>query len=175
MVDVWSVEGEFAHLIFSPKGAIEGVLITTDDVLTQFVTDPLDAEIASWLCAIKPGQTLVIEGVETGPSPKGEAPHSVYHFERLVSVNGKEVAVEKSPQKTRGVIVRLNYARHGEPNGVVLDNGDFIHTRPHGMKQLGLKIGDKMEAEGAARALATGNGRVIEAKSVNGRPLDHAH
>ena len=32
--------------------------------------------------------------------------------------------------------MRLNYAKHGAANGVVLDNGDFVHTRPDGFAAL---------------------------------------
>ncbi|WP_256220106.1 MULTISPECIES: hypothetical protein [unclassified Variovorax] len=70
--------------------------------------------------------------------------------------------------------MRLNYARHGEANGVVLDTGDFVHTRPDGFERLGLKIGDEVRAEGRAQPLATGEGRVIEAVRVNGRPVHDA-
>ncbi len=70
-----------------------------------------------------------------------------------------------------GKVVRLNHARHGAPNGVLLDSGDFVHTRPDGFETLGLKVGDMLEAEGPARPLATGTGRVIEAHRANGHAL----
>lgn len=174
MVDVWSVEGQFAQLIYSPKGAIEGVLITTDDVPTQFVTDPQDPAIVQLFAAVKPGQALVIEGIEAGPSPKGEAAHTVYLFERLVSVDGKDAAPVMAPRRAGGTVVRLNYAKHGEANGVVLDTGDFVHTKPDGLARLGLKVGDKVTAEGPSRALVTGHGRVIDAHSVNGEAVGPA-
>ncbi|RYY69998.1 MAG: hypothetical protein EOO24_50195 [Comamonadaceae bacterium] len=174
-IDVWSVEGRFQHLIYSPKGAIEGVLIDTDGVPTQFVTDPHDPSIADLFTALRAGQTLVIEGTDPGPSPKGEPAHSVYAFERLASIDGKEPKAPRPHEDVAGTVVRFNYARHGAANGVVLDNGDFIHTKPEGLDKLGLKIGDKVKAEGAARPLITGTGRVIEAHSVNGKPVAPHH
>lgn len=69
-------------------------------------------------------------------------------------------------------MVRFNYALHGEPNGVVLDNGDFVHLRPGGMRASGLEIGDEVRAAGPARALQFGGGRAIEAREVNGKPIE---
>ncbi|WP_076998195.1 hypothetical protein [Variovorax sp. KK3] len=174
-IPVWSVEGRFQHLIYSPKGAVEGVLIDTDGISTQFVIDPHDPSVAEQFTGLRAGQTLVVEGIEAGPSPKGEPAHTVYAFERLASVDGKEPATVRPHEEAAGTVVRFNYAKHGAANGVVLDNGDFIHTRPEGLDRLGLKIGDKVKAEGAARPLVTSTGRVIEARSVNGKPVAPAH
>ena len=174
-IDVWSVEGRFQHLIYSPKGAIEGVLIDTDGVSTQFVTEPQDPLVVELLAGLLPGQTVVIEGTEAQASPKGDASHTVYRFERLASIDGHAPKKPASGEGTRGKVVRFNYAKHGEANGVVLDNGDFVHTRPDGLHALGLKIGDTVEAEGAARPMVAGAGRVIEAHHVNGQSVGPAH
>lgn len=173
--DVWSVEGRFQHLIYSPKGAIEGVLIETDGVPTQFVTDPHDLSVAEQFTTLRVGQALVIEGSDQGPSPKGEPAHWVYVFKRLASIDGKPPKISAASEEASGTVIRYNYAKHGAANGVVLDNGDFIHTKPDGLARLGLKIGDQVKAEGAARPLVTGNGRVIEARRVNGKSVESAH
>ena len=138
----------------------------TDGVPTQFVIDPQDLAATEQVAALRPGQQLVVEGWEPGPSPKGESAHSLYQFDRLVSVKGQPVAPARTTVRTSGRVVRLNYARHGAANGIVLDNGDFVHTRPEGFEQLGATLGDSIEAEGEARPLVTGKGRVIEASSV---------
>jgi hypothetical protein len=174
-IDVWSVQGHFQHLIYSPKGAIEGVLIDTDGVPTQFVTEPQDPAIAELFGGLRTGQALVVEGTEAPASPKGESAHTVYRFERLASVDGREPKASHGEEHTRGKVVRFNYAKHGEANGVVLDNGDFVHTKPDGLRPLGLQIGDTIEAKGATRPLVTGGGRVIEARSINGKPVGPAH
>jgi len=173
-LDVWSVEGRFQHLIYSPKGRIEGVLIDTDSVPTQFVFERHDEDAAAAFAGLKPGQALVIEGTEEGPSPKGEPEHTVYRFERLASVDGKAPRQADIAGSVDGKVVRFNYARHGEANGVVLDTGDFVHTKPHGLALLGLKLGDKVRAEGRTQPLATGEGRVVEAVRGNGQPLREA-
>jgi len=174
-LDIWAVEGQFQQLIYSPKGGIEGVLIDTDGVPTQFVFGPHDDAAGAAFAGLRTGQTLVLEGTEQGPSPKGEASHTVYQLERLVSVDGHEPQGAPAEAEIAGTVVRLNYARHGEANGVVLDTGDFVHTKPDGLKRLGLKVGDQIKAEGASRPLVTGHGRVVEAHSVNGKPVAPAH
>ncbi|WP_323499335.1 hypothetical protein [Variovorax sp. LG9.2] len=173
--DGWSVEGLFLQLIYSPKGAIEGLLIDTNGISTQFVTEPHDASVAAQLTGLRVGQALVIEGIEPAPSSKGEPAHSVYVFDRLVSVNGKVPTAPPANEDAIGTVVHFNYAKHGAANGVVLDNGDFVHTRPHGLAVLKLKVGDKVKAEGPARPLATGTGRVIEAMRINGKLVAPAH
>ncbi|KQP15078.1 hypothetical protein [Pseudorhodoferax sp. Leaf267] len=167
--DVWSVEGRFQHLVYSPKGGIEGLLIDTDGIATQFVVDPHEAPVVDQLLALQAGQALVVEGRKTGPSPKGEGDHVVYRFERLAAIDGKEPTAPRRDAKVHGTVARFNFAKHGVPNGVVLDTGDFVHTRPDGLERLQLKIGDTVKAEGAAHSLATGSGRVIEARTVNGQ------
>ena len=174
-IDVWSVEGQFQHLIYSPKGAVEGFLIDTDGVPTQFVTDPQDPATLTLFGKMKQGQAVTVEGTEPPPSPKGEAVHSIYKFERLATVDGKESKPPQPPAEVSGKIVRFNYAKHGAVNGVVLDSGDFVHTKPDGFNGLDLKVGDKISAEGAMRPLVTGEGRVVEAITVNGQPVGPAH
>lgn len=174
-IDVWSVEGQFLHLIYSPKGTIEGLMIDSDGAPAQFVCDAHDSGAWTGLAALKAGQAVVLEGTVAKPSPKGEPDHEVYQLERLVSVDGKPVAPQPGAVQLTGTVVHLNYARHGEANGVVLDSGDFIHTKPDGLKRLGLKVGDKVKAEGDIRPLATGGAHVMEAGKVNGKPVGPAH
>jgi hypothetical protein len=69
-----------------------------------------------------------------------------------------------------GTVKRVNFARHGAANGVVLDSGDFIHLKPEGMKKVELKVGDHVTAEGIAALMPLGQ-RVIEATIVNGVSL----
>ena len=172
---VWSIEGRFQHLVYSPKGAIEGLMIETDGLPTQFVVEPQDLALASQLGGLQEGQTVVVEGSEEEPSPKGEARHFVYRFTRLASVDGEEAGPPDEPGDVTGTVLRFNFARHGVPNGFVLDSGDFVHTKPDGFERLGLKVGDEVHAEGPSRPLATGTGRVVEAHTVNGEPVGPAH
>jgi hypothetical protein len=172
---VWAIEGRFTHLVYSPKGAIEGLMLDTDGTPTQFVIDPHDLGSANALAGMQPGEPVVVEGTEMAPSDKDDGAHFVYRFERLASVSGRAPAAGDGLALATGRVVRFNYARHGAVNGVVLDSGDFVHTRPDGMALLGLQIGDAVQAEGVARPLFNGAGQVIEARTVNGQPLGEAH
>ena len=174
LIDVWSVEGRFQHLIYSPRGEHEGVLIDTDGVPTQFVFDRHDTAAAAAFASLKPGQRITVEGTERPVSPKGdkgESAHVVYDFHRLSEIDGKPLAPPDDDAPAEGRVLRINYAKHGAPNGVVLDSGDFVHLRPEGFAQLDLQPGDRVRAEGPSQPLAVGRGRVVDAHTVNGQAL----
>lgn len=169
--DLWSVQGQFEHLVYSPRGDIEGVIITTSGILTQFVFDKHDDAAAARFQHLKAGQPLEVEGRVAEPSPKGEASHHVYHFERLASVGGQPSSEEGSGTRLHGRVARLNYARHGAPNGAVLESGDFIHTKPSGFARVPIRVGDEIDASGPVKPLRDGRGVVMEAERVNGVEL----
>jgi hypothetical protein len=165
--------GRFQHLIYSPRGEIEGVLLAVADGSAQIVFDKHDEEGPLSFERLRAGQQVALEASPAGPSSKGKAVHPVYDFIRLVTVDGERLVKRRvaTGPAYKGVVVRLNYARHGEPNGVVLDTGDFIHLKPDGMRRLDLKVGDAIEADGDAHLLAAGAGWAVEAASVNGTSL----
>lgn len=169
MIDVWSLEGRLQHLLYSPRGSVEGALIDVDGVPVQFVLGPHDEPAAHAFARLQPGQAVVAEG--TAVEARGHAPHEVYALERLVSVDGRPPAPDEAMRQVQGHVARIHHARHGEPNGVVLDSGDFVHTRPDGFAKLGLKPGDAVTASGPARPLQGGAGHLIEARTVNGQAL----
>ncbi len=175
MIDVYAVEGRFLHLVYSPRGGYEGVLIETDGVPTQFVFDKHDETAAQAFDGIAPGTRLTVEGSLRPASPKGDGEHVVYDFHRLSEAGGKPVAGAEHGGPAKGRVVRVNHAKHGAPNGVVLDSGDFVHLKPEGFAHLKLKVGDAVEADGPSHPLAGGRGRVIEAETVNGHPLPGKH
>ncbi|MEH3087780.1 MAG: hypothetical protein PGN26_14875 [Xylophilus ampelinus] len=164
------LEAQFRHPVYSPKGAIEGLLVEHAGATAQVVCEDPDPATAAALAALRPGQALRLAAAPAQASDKGAPAHPVYRLERLLAVDGQAPA-DADPGRIAGTVVRFNYAKHGAANGVVLDSGDFVHTRPAGLEGLGLKVGDRVEAEGEARPLAAGGGRVVEARSVNGRPL----
>ena len=165
-----TLSATFAHLIFSPKGTIEGVMLTADDADMQIVFDKEDESAAAAFEGVVAGQEVEVEVKPAKPSDKGESAHAVYQLERVRSIEG--AAASSTPEAFTGTVVRLNYARHGQPNGVILDTGDFVHTKPHGMAKLALTIGQKVKAKGSARRLSVGTGRVIEATAVNGKTIE---
>jgi hypothetical protein len=168
-----SLKGQFTYVIFSPKGEIEGALLGFENGLAQLVFDRHDDEAGAAFTALRQGQIIVVEAQRADVSDKGVAEHPVFTFVKLAEVDGVAPPKPKSSKDAdyEGTVVRLNYARHGEANGVVLDSGDFIHLKPEGMKKLKLKIGDKVSADGDAHLLATGRGWAVEATSVNGKKV----
>ncbi|QEL17499.1 hypothetical protein [Limnoglobus roseus] len=148
------------HYNFSPKGGLEGLIVEVGGARAQVVCPPhLGHDLAA---AVAEGETVELVLSEAEPSDKGPAAHPVYHLEELPHTD----AADEEPG-VKGIVARLNYAKHGEANGVVLDTGDFVHLKPDGMAQLGLKVGDRVKAEGETRAMDLG-GRVVEATAVNG-------
>jgi hypothetical protein len=169
-----SIEATFQYLIYAPKGEVEGVLLQAAQGPLQLVLDKHDIEAAAAFDGISPGQTLTVRASEAAPSSKGDNAHPVYEFDRLEAVDGKKPATPKPTLGAayRGTVVRINFARHGEANGVVLDSGDFIHTKPDGMRKLRLRVGDAVEADGDAQRLADDAGWAVEATRVNGKSIN---
>lgn len=87
--------------------------------------------------------------------------HPVYDWE----------TAESAPKE--GVVKAINYARYGEPNGAILETGEFLHLRPEGAKSVKLAVGQKLSFAGELRKSTT-NHTVIEARFVNGVALDRA-
>ncbi len=139
---------------YSPKGKVEGLLVRTDSSVAQ-VNFPPHAEAERF--AVGSAIDVAVEPEEGGPK-HDRAAHPVYH------------AIDEDDERIEGNVVRLNYTRHGEANGVVLDTGDFVHLKPHGMRAAALAIGDHVCAEGSIRPMLTG-GRAVEAETVNGVPV----
>jgi hypothetical protein len=169
-----TIEGTFECVVYSPRGELEGVLLDVGGKPVQVVFEPHDSERYGRLADIDSGQTVVVKASAQSLSDKGKPAHAVFDLVELVTIDGrppgKPITADGAAYK--GKVVRLNFARHGEPNGVVLDSGDFIHTKPHGFKRLKLKLGDMVEADGDAQQLVTGKGWAVEAYVVNGKLVD---
>jgi len=160
--------GTFIQVIHSPKGGVEGLLLEAEGQTVQFVLAKNDEAGATLVSSIKPGQSLTVAGDAMPPSNKGEGVHPVHALDKITAIDGKAPKrAAAAASGYSGKIVRLNYARHGAPNGFVLDTGDFIHVKPEGFAKLGLKVGDAVSADGDAHFLSTGGGWAVEATKVN--------
>jgi len=101
-------------------------------------------------------------------SPKAaDGDHPVYEFKALADMAGNAIPATDGSTSMKGVVARIHYARHGQPNGVVLETGEFVHLRPHGMAAIGLGVGAKLSAKGELRTTALGT-RMLEAHQANG-------
>ncbi len=164
--------GTFTQIIYSPRGGVEGFLLKVDDEPVQFVVDKHDEALPSVVAALETGQQLIVTGEPTPPSSKGAGAHVVQSLVKLVSIDGAAPKkIKAGSQGYSGTVIRFNYAKHGAPNGYVLDSGDFIHVKPDGFLRLKLQIGDRIKADGDAHFLETGSGWAVEATSVNGKKL----
>jgi hypothetical protein len=160
--DVWSIEGIYTHPLYSPKGGVEGIMLDADGVPAQFVFGHGPDDVRA-LDQLAPGQRITVEGTEAKPWPEGEHAHAVYQFKRVVNIDGKDAHDGGKPGHAKGKVVRLNHARRGEANGVLLDSGDFIHVRPDRFAKLEIVIGAMVEASGPRRPLVDGSGSVVDA------------
>lgn len=161
------ISGTCQQLLFSPKGGIEGALVKVKGAVLQLSMHPDIG--AAFARSAAPGKRLrVLATVDNSPKTKDGA-HPVYQFESFADAMGQAVELTGSdPADTtiKGVVAALHYARHGQPNGVVLETGEFIHMRPHGMAQVGLGVGAKVNAVGDLRMTVLGT-RMLEARVVN--------
>ena len=128
-----------------------------DEIIQINFRQEFAAEIAS-VAADGKELTADVEPEET----HGHPDHAVF---RLLSLGGNN-------GHFAGKVKHLNYALHGEPNGAILDSGDFLHVKPHGAAALGLKPGMKVKGTGLSKPMFDGH-RVIEATEVNGVPINN--
>jgi hypothetical protein len=156
---------------FSPKGGVEGFLLHADGKTIQVNVTP-DVGFAVVRGIGQHVEVTVVPEPATSKHAKGD--HPVYSLVTLTGADGKALihagASDGETATVHGSVKRINYARHGEPNGVILDTGDFVYLKPEGMKSMELKVGDKVTAEGVSAMMPLGQ-QVIEAKTVNGTAL----
>jgi hypothetical protein len=77
-------------------------------------------------------------------------------------------------QQTQGVVKQLNFAKNGDPNGAVLDSGQFVHMKRRGARAIDLRVGQKLQVEGKSRGRGSAGHEVIEAVTINGVDLSSA-
>lgn len=170
-----TVTGIVKTLNFAPKGEIDGVMIEVGGDLVQInVPHEVDDHVRSLI-----GREVT---VRTQPEPKVDdhpsGDHPVFKLAAFLDHAGgaRDLAAQKrkppsaghaGPVEVSGIVVRLNYAKHDEANGVVLDTGDFVHLKPDGMKRAALKVGERVNAKGKGSPLSTG-GHAVDADVCNG-------
>jgi hypothetical protein len=157
------LSGQLQQLLFSPKGGIEGLLLKVDHKLLQVSIKPGSADAKTLNDAVgKPIEVIASPDHSLKIKPGA---HPVYQLDSIKTLAGKAFT-PNAPQPISGVVANIHFAKRGEPNGVILESGEFIHTRPHGMKKLKLQIGSKVAAHGEARMTVLGTA-LIEAHEVN--------
>ena len=142
----------------SPKGAFEGFLLKSAKNLIQInlPKEQFQSLAGKW----KLGSRISVK-VEAEDA-RGVPAHRVF---RLLDAPGN--GHKETGRTFSGRIERLNYARHGEVNGGILESGDFLHLKPEGARAIGIEVGMDVKAHGKTKPMAGGN-VVIEAEEVNG-------
>jgi hypothetical protein len=164
-----TLSGQLQQLLFSPKGEIEGLLMKVGSKSIQLSMDPATADASTFAGAV--GKTIEAQGsADRSPKTK-DGVHPVYKLEVITKIGGKALKPNGAEHPISGVVASVHYAKHGEPNGVILESGEFIHTRPAGMKKLKLEVGSKVVALGDMRMTVLGTA-LIEAHEVNRVTLD---
>ena len=161
------IRGTCQQLLFSPKGGIEGALVKMKGTVVQVSVPPDKGAALAQVTG--PGRQLRVLATPDHSAKTAVAAHPVFKFESFADVAGQAIKVlDREPSETtiKGVVQAWHFARHGEPNGVILETGEFIHLRPHGMVAAGLDIGSKVNAVGELRMTVLGT-RMLEAHRVN--------
>jgi hypothetical protein len=165
------INGVCQQLLFSPKGDIEGVLVREDGAVVQV---SMSAETGAIFARVSCAGSRVSVIAEPDHSPKTkDGQHPVYQFESFADAAGRAIEPPEGDSALtaiHGVVATLHFARHGQPNGVVLETGEFIHLRPSGMAQIDLDVGAAVNAVGDVRVTLLGN-RLLDAHKVNGIEL----
>jgi hypothetical protein len=168
------ITGRLQQFLFSPKGDIEGILLIVDAASDRLVQITFAAAIGHELAALyKPGNTLSVR-CRHDQSPKTKkAAHAVFELTDALDGEGRSLLhpAKSASVKVDGTVTGVHFTRHGEANGVILESGDVVHLRPHGMKAVKPAIGSRLSARGVLRKTALG-GRIVEAKSANGWEIE---
>jgi hypothetical protein len=167
------ISGVCRQWLFSPKGDIEGVLLAIKGAVVQVTINPAAAGLALTRATALGKRLRLLATADHSPKT-AHAAHLVYKFNSFADAAGQAIdAPGADPAKAvlKGVVATLHFARHGEPNGVVLETGEFIHLRPHGMALLGLGVGAEVRAVGELRLTALGQ-PMLEARQVNRIVID---
>jgi len=158
------IHGRLQQLLFSPKGMIEGILISAESGVLQVSMSHDEVDIVALQGAL--GKSVELKA-DPDHSPKTKhAALPVFALCAFTKLGGKATSSRAAAAPVSGVVAMIHYAKHGEPNGVILESGEFIHTRPPGMKKLKLKVGSQVSARGEIRVTALGT-PLVEAREVN--------
>ncbi len=167
-------QGTVQSFNYSPKGSFEGLLLETDHHKAIQINFP--QHLAGRIAVVAAPGTQVQAEVHLEEEGRGHAAHPVYQLVRLKTDNNQytlsaDETEEEEHHSFSGKVERLNYALHGEVNGAILDNGDFVHLKPHGAAELELTEGMELEGFGSTKSTIDGH-LVIEAEEVNGIHLE---
>jgi hypothetical protein len=160
-----TLSGRLRQILFSPKGSLEGFLIEVEDSPIQISITKGSVDAVALGKSV--GKTIEVKARRDHSPKTKHGAHPVYQLQSVTKIGGRShTSKDGEDISIRGVVTAIHYAKHGEPNGVILEAGEFVHTRPDGMKKLKLKIGAKVTVHGETRMSLLGT-PLIEAREVN--------
>jgi hypothetical protein len=159
-----SLGGILQQLLFSPKGEIEGLLIKVGAKSVQISMHHVTVDARALADAVGESIDVAVSPAHSPKTKKGV--HAVHKLDAITRIAGKAVKFNGNAPSISGVVANIHFAKRGEPNGVILESGEFIHTRPSGMKKLKLDVGSNVVAHGERRMTVLGT-PLIEAREVN--------
>lgn len=163
------LSGRLQQLLFSPKGGIEGLLLTVKSKTLQVSMKQEEAPATALHQAL--GKAIELRASRDHSPKTRHGAHPVYKLRGITKIAGAAAAESDGAPAVHGVVAAIHFSKHGHPNGVILSSGEFIHTRPPGMKKLKLKVGSKVTAHGELRMTILGTS-LLEALEVNRVSLD---
>ena len=136
-----TVDGQVQRLLINPFGEVDGLLLADGRVVKM--PPHLGEAVAA---VVAPGQTVRVGGYAHGYSPNTIEALTVTNLQTgqtVVDQGPPWPRVPKMPPHLRmatlsqlqvsGVVQTLLHGRHGEVNGVILDNGAIVRFPPHAM------------------------------------------
>jgi hypothetical protein len=163
-----TLEGVVEYLNFSPKGSYEALLLKTGKQRVQINFPPELSE--QFGKTVKSGDRVTAEVEDYEDDRTGQ--HPVYWLLSLTGQKGLQIG-KASGSLIKGKVDRINFAKHGEPNGALLDSGHFVHLKPGGARSVDLKVGQILEVQGRSKPAAHSPYQIVEADVVNGIDLSH--
>jgi hypothetical protein len=159
------ISGTVESYNLDPHGTVNGIIIKDGDHVSQLNLPPDQG--ASVAAAAPLGQKIEA----TGMSERANGDHAIYRLASLTGVDGKQVTIsgpeDGAATHVEGTVKSLNYTPRGDVDGAILDSGDFLQMGPGAAEEAGLKVGEKITADGHARPMVAGH-QIISATMVNG-------
>src|SRR4030088_660110 len=82
------------------------------------------------------GKPIEVKGTADHSPKTKEGAHPVYKLDVIAKIAGKAAKSTGDAPPISGVVAAIHYAKHGEPNGVVLESGEFLRRRLGGVQKL---------------------------------------
>lgn len=144
--------GEVEGLNFGADGLPVSVMLRIEGGLVQ-VNFPRRTDPA-FACTFEEGRVATVEALA---SDRDCGRHPIFEM----------VAARRI---WTGRVKRIGFARDGEPNGAILESGEFVYLKPSRAREAALAIGDELAVEGTSFVSEIGQ-VVIEPETLNGHPV----